>query len=167
MKLFTAIMAISILAGILMVSVALASNPYVEASTKLDDIMSKSLGLAAFAPNILMTDEQLHITLSSTQMGDYPTPADVRAIIELYYKIVAGTGYTGSLTIIINNLDGIGKYQWDVRPDSKTDFDADPDYAIHAMRMLNPGQEGIAGSSAWLYSDPNYVNPSSAPSTRI
>ncbi len=74
MKLFTAIMAISILAGILMVSVALASNPYVEASTKLDDIMSKSLGLAAFAPNILMTDEQLHITLSSTQMGDYPTP---------------------------------------------------------------------------------------------
>ncbi len=156
MKRFNAIVATLILAGIL--SVASAANQYVEASSKLDDIMSNALGLAVFVPNIVMTDKQLHITLSPTQMGDYPTQADVRAIIELYYKIVAGTGYAGSLTIIINNLDGIGKYRWDVRPDSKADFDDDPDYVILAMRMLNPGQEGIAGSAAWLYSDPNYVD---------
>ena len=84
MKRFTIIVATLILVGIL--SVASAANQYAEASAKLDDIMSNALALAAFRPSATMTNEQMHITLSSTQMGDYPTPGEVRAIIELYYK---------------------------------------------------------------------------------
>lgn len=164
MKRFTAIVATLILAGIL--SVASAANQYAEASAKLDDIMSNALGLAAFRPSVTMTDDQMNIILSPTQIGDYPTSVDVRAIIELYYKIVTGTGYAGSLVLVINNLDGIGAYRWDVRPNSKDDFDANLMYVRDNMRSLNPGQEGIAGSAAWLYLDPNYVDPSSPPSAR-
>ena len=104
-----------------------------------------------------MTDGQTHITLDSTQLGDYPTPADVRRIIELYYKIVAGTGYAGSLVLVINNLDGIATYRWLISPYSKDDFDANPNYVMENMQRLNPGLEGIAGSGAWIYNDPNYV----------
>jgi hypothetical protein len=153
----TAIVAIFILAGVLIASVASAANQYSEASAKLDDIMSNSLGLAAFRPSVTMNDEQLHITLSPTLMGDYPTPVDVRAILELYYKIVAGTGYAGSLEVVVNNLDGIGAYRWYIGPNSKDDFDANPNYVMENMQQLNPGLEGIAGSGAWIYIDPNYV----------
>ena len=152
---FPPLLATLILAGIL--SVASADNQYAEASAKLDDIMSKALGLAAFRPSVTMTNEQMHITLSSTQMGDYPTPGDVRAIIELYYKIVTGTGYAGSLELVINNLDGIGTYRWYIGPYSKDDFDAHPNYVMDNLQQLNPGLEGIAGSGAWVYTDPNYV----------
>jgi hypothetical protein len=147
----------ALMATALMVSVASAANQYAEASTKLDDIMSNALGLAAFRPSVTMNDEQLHITLSPTLMGDYPTPVDVRAIIELYYKIVAGTGYAGSLEVVINNLDGIGAYRWYIGPYSKDEFDAHPDYVMDNRQQLNPGLEGIAGSGAWIYTDPNYV----------
>ena len=138
-KRFCAIVATLILAGIL--SVASAANQYAEASAKLDDIMSNALGLAAFRPSVTVTDEQMHITLSSTQMGDYPTQEDVRAIIELYYKIVTGTGYAGSLVLVINNLDGIGTYRWHIGPYSKDDFDAHPNYVMDNLQQLNPGLE--------------------------
>jgi hypothetical protein len=152
MKLFIAIMATA-----LMVSVASTANQYAEASSKLEEVISSSLGLAPFSPSVIMTDGQTHITLDSTQLGDYPTPADVRRIIELYYKIVAGTGYTGSLVLVINNLDGIATYRWLISPYSKDDFDAQPNYVMANLQQLNPGLEGIAGSGAWIYSDPNYV----------
>jgi hypothetical protein len=152
MKLFIAIMAIA-----LMVSVASAANQYAEASAKLEVVISSSSGLAPFSPSVIMTDGQTHITLDSTQQGDYPTPADVRRIIELYYKIVAGTGYAGSLVLVINNLDGIATYRWLISPYSKDDFDANPNYVMENMQRLNPGLEGIAGSGAWIYSDPNYM----------
>jgi hypothetical protein len=141
----------------LMVSVASAANQYAEESAKLKDVVSTSFGLAAFRPIVTTTDGQIHITLSPTQIGDYPTLMDVRAIIELYYKTVDGTGYAGSLVLVIKNLDGIGAYRWDVRPYSKDDFDAQPNYVIDNMLKLNPGPEGVGGSSAWIYTDPNYV----------
>ncbi|MCK9570561.1 hypothetical protein M0R72_16555 [Candidatus Pacearchaeota archaeon] len=152
MKLFIAIMATA-----LMVSVASAANQYAEASAKLEEVISSSLGLAPFSPSVIMTNGQTHITLDSTQLGDYPTPADVRRIIELYYKIVAGTGYAGSLVLVINNLDGIATYRWLISPYSKDDFDTQPNYVMENLQKLNPGLEGIAGSGAWIYSDPNYV----------
>jgi hypothetical protein len=141
----------------LMISVASAANQYAEASTKLDDIMSNALGLAAFRPSVTMIDEQLHITLSPTLMGDYPTPVDVRAIFELYYETVDDTGYAGCLEVVINNLDGIGAVRWYIGPYSKDDFDTHPDYVMENLQQLNPGPEGIAGSSAWIYTDPHYV----------
>lgn len=152
MKLFIAIMATA-----LMVSVASAANQYAATSAKLEEVISSSLGLATFSPSVIMTDGQTHITLDSTQLGDYPTPADVRRVIELYYKIVAGTGYAGSLVLVINNLDGIATYRWLISPYSKDDFDAQPNYVMENLQQLNPGLEGIAGSGAWIYSDPNYV----------
>ena len=146
-----------LLATALMVSVASASNRYAEVSTKLDNVISNSLGLAAFGPSVIMTDGQTHITLDSTQLGDYPTPADVRRVIELYYKIVTGTGYAGSLVLVINILVGIGTYRWLIGPYTQDGFDANPNYVMENMQQLNPGLEGIAGSGAWVYSDPNYV----------
>ena len=147
----------ALMATALMVSVASAANQYAEASAKLEDVVSTSLGLAAFRPSVIMNDDQMHITLDSTQLGDYPTPDDVTKVIELYYKIVTGTGYTGSLVLVINNLDGIGAYRWYIGPYSKDDFDAHPNYVMDNMQQLNPGLEGIEGSSAWIYTDPNYV----------
>jgi hypothetical protein len=155
MKLLLAIVATLILADI--ISVASAGNQYTEASVKLDDIMSNALGLAAFRPRVTMMDEQLHITLSTTLMGDYPKPADIRAIFELYYKTVDDTRYAGCLEVVINNLDGIGTVRWYISPNSKDDFDAHPDYVMENLQQLNPGPEGIAGSSAWIYMDPRYV----------
>jgi len=70
---------------------------------------------------------------------------------------VAGTGYAGSLVLVINNLDGIATYRWLVGPYAQEDFDSNPDYVIENMQRLNPGLEGIAGSGSWIYSDPNYV----------
>lgn len=142
----------------LITSVASAANQYAEASAKLEEVISSSLGLAPFSPSVIMTDGQTHITLDSTQLGDYPTPTDVRRIIELYHSIVAGTGYAGSLVLVINNLDGIATYRWLVGPYAQNDFDSNPDYVIENMQRLNPGLEGIAGSGAWIYSDPNYVS---------
>ena len=152
MKLFIAIMATA-----LMICGALAANQYIEVSAKLEDVISNSLGLATFRPSVIMTDGQMHITLSATLLGDYPTPTDVRRIIELYYSIVAGTGYAGSLVLVINNLDGIATYRWLISPYVQDDFDANPNYVIENMQRLNPGLEGIAGSGAWIYIDPNYV----------
>ena len=140
-----------------LVSVASAANQYAEASAKLEEVISNSFGLAAFSPSVIMTDGQMHITLSSTLLGDYPTPENVRGIIDLYYNIVAGTGYTGCLVLVINNLDGIATYRWLISPYSKDDFDAQPNYVMENLQQLNPGLEGIAGSGAWIYSDPNYV----------
>jgi hypothetical protein len=74
-KRFTAIVATLILAGI--PSVASAANQYAEASAKLEDVASYSLGLAAFRPSVKMTDDQMNIILSPTQIGDYPTSVDV------------------------------------------------------------------------------------------
>lgn len=145
------------MAAALMISVALASNQYTEASAKLEEVISSSLGLATFSPNVIMTDGQIHITLSSTQLGDYPAPADVRRIIELYYSLVAGTGYAGGLVLVINNLDGIATYRWLINPYDQDDFNANHNYVIENMQQLNPGLEGIAGSGSWIYSDPNYV----------
>lgn len=65
MKLLVAIVTTLILAGI-MVSAALAANQYAETSAKLKEVLSDSLGLAAFRPRITMIDEQLRITLSPT-----------------------------------------------------------------------------------------------------
>lgn len=145
------------MASALMICGASAANQYVEVSAKLEDVISNSLGLATFRPSVIMTDSQMHITLSPTLLGDYPTPTDVRRIIELYYSIVAGTGYAGSLVLVINNLDGIATYRWLVGPYAQEDFDSNPDYVIENMQRLNPGLEGIAGSGSWIYSDPNYV----------
>ena len=145
------------MASALMICGASAANQYVEVSAKLEDVISNSLGLATFRPSVIMTDSQMHITLSPTLLGDYPTPTDVRRIIELYYSIVAGTGYAGSLVLVINNLDGIATYRWLVGPYAQEDFDSNPDYVIENMQRLNPGLEGIAGSGSWVYSDPNYI----------
>ena len=145
------------MASALMICGASAANQYVEVSAKLEDVISTSLGLAAFRPSVIMTDGQMHITLSPTLLGDYPTSTDVRRIIELYYSIVAGTGYAGSLVLVINNLDGIATYRWLISPYAQDDFDANPNYVMESMQRLNPGLEGIAGSGAWIYIDPNYV----------
>jgi hypothetical protein len=155
LKLFIVIVTTFILAGI--PSVASSANQYAEASAKLEEVISSSLGLAPFSPSVIITDGQTHITLDSTQLGDYPTPTDVRRIIELYYSIVSGTRYAGSLVLVINNLDGIATYRWLVGPYAQDDFDSNPDYVIENMQRLNPGLEGIAGSGSWIYSDPNYV----------
>jgi hypothetical protein len=155
LKLFLVVVATLILAGI--PNVASTANQYAEASIKLEEIISSSLGLATFSPSVIMTDGQTHITLDSTQLGDYPTPADVKRIIELYYKIVAGTGYAGSLVLVINNLDGIATYRWLISPYAQDDFNANQNYVMENMQRLNPGLEGIAGSGSWIYSDPNYV----------
>ena len=148
---------IAIMATALMISGTSAADQYVDVSAKLEDVISNSLGLAAFRPSVIMTDGQTHITLSPTLLGDYPTPADVRRVIELYYSIVSGTGYAGSLILVINNLDGIATYRWLVGPYAQEDFNANQNYVMENMQQLNPGLEGIAGSGAWIYSDPNYV----------
>jgi hypothetical protein len=148
----------ALMATALTVSVASATDQYTEVSAKLEDVISTSLGLAAFRPSVTMADDQTHVTLDSTQLGDYPTPAEVRGVIELYYKIVAGTGYTGSLVLVINNLDGIATYRWFISPYTQDGFDANPNYVMENMQRLNPGLEGIAGSGAWIYNDPNYVS---------
>lgn len=148
---------ITIMTTALLISVVSAANQYVEVSAKLEDVISNSLGLATFRPSVIMTDGQMHITLSTTLLGDYPTPTDIRSIIELYYSIVAGTGYAGSLVLVINNLDGIATYRWLVGPYAQEDFNANQNYVMENMQQLNPGLEGIAGSGAWIYSDPNYV----------
>jgi hypothetical protein len=156
MKPLNVIIAASI-AIALMASAALAANEYAKTSAKLEEVLCNSFGLAGFRPSATMIDEQLHITLSSTLMGDYPTLADIQAIIELYYKLVAGTGYTGNLELVMNNLDGIAAYRWYIGPYTKGDFDSNQHFAIDNMQRLNPGLEGIEGSGAWLYKDPNYV----------
>ncbi len=143
--------------AILILTSVSSADQYANASAKMEDVISSSLGLAAFRPSVIMTDSEMHITLGSTQLGDYPTTEDVRRIIELYYDIVAGTGYTGSLVLVINNLDGIGAYRWFIGPYTKEDFDAQPNYVMNNMQQLNPGLEGIAGSGDWIYRDPNYV----------
>ena len=148
---------IAIMATVLLISVVSAANQYVEVSAKLEDVISNSLGLSTFRPSVIMTDGQMHITLSPTLLGDYPTPTDVRRIIELYYSIVAGTGYTGSLVLVINNLDGIAMYRWLISPYAQDEFNANSNYVMENMQQLNPGLEGIAGSGSWVYSDPNYV----------
>lgn len=152
MKLSIAIAVILVLIGN-----TLAANQYAETSAKLEDVVSTTLGLAAFRPSAIMTDDQIHITLDATQLGDYPTPTDIRRVIELYYQIVAGTGYTGYLVVVINNLDGIGAYRWFIDPNSKNEFDTNPNYVIDKLQQLNPGLEGIAGSADWIYRDPTYV----------
>lgn len=136
---------------------ASVSDQYTNASAKLEEVISKSLGLSAFRPRAIMTDSLMHITLCSTLLGDYPTPADVRRVIELYYAIVTNTGYAGSLVLVITNLDGIAAYRWLIGPYSHDDFDANPNYVMENLQQLNPGLEGIAGSGAWIYIDPNYV----------
>jgi hypothetical protein len=144
--------------GAILILISIGSaDQYTNASAKMVEVVSDSLGLAAFRPSITMTNDRIHITLDSTQLGDYPTPEDVRRIIGLYYDIVAGTGYTGSLVLVINNLDGIGIYRWFIGPYSKGDFDAQPNYVMNNMQQLNPDLEGIAGSGDWIYRDPNYV----------
>lgn len=133
------------------------SDQYANASAELENVISNSLGLAVFRPSVIIIDSQIHITFDSTQLGDYPTLADIGRVIELYYAIVAGTGYTGSLILTIKNLDGIDRYRWFIGPNSKQEFDLNQNYVIDNVQQLNPGPEGIAGSSTWLYSDPNYV----------
>ncbi len=89
-----------------------------------------------------MIDEQLHLILSPTLRGDYPTPADIQAIIELHGKIVAGIGYTNNLELVTNNIDGIGIYRWYIGSYSKNDFDTNKNYTIDNMQRLNPGLVG-------------------------
>jgi len=55
-----------LMASALMICGASAANQYVEVSAKLEDVISNSLGLATFRPSVIMTDSQMHITLSPT-----------------------------------------------------------------------------------------------------
>jgi len=52
MKILILIIA-ALMATALMVSVASAANQYAEASAKLEDVVSTSLGLAAFRPSVI------------------------------------------------------------------------------------------------------------------
>ncbi len=154
MKLFIAIIAF----GVTLIPIGVGSaDQYADASAKMEEVISGPLGLAAFRPSVIMTDSEIHITLSPTQQGDYPTFDDVKRIIELYYKILDDTGYAGSLVLVINNLDGIGAYRWFMGLNSREDFYSQPNYVMNSTQQLNPGHEGIAGSADWVYRDPAYV----------